>query len=285
LEPPTLLSYSSPSPAQDAVSATAASLTPHEVCFVQQLLAPDAAVATSLVVMSQNLSRDLAEDVVVPIVALLSINGRASFVTRKLAASLISTAKDMQTCMGRGSVLARFLSLYIRMHSRSFVAQCLLPVIHMCSELSTSDPSSAVAALGRILLDRVYEFPSDVRGVLSSIPALCAKRGWGTPFVFLADILVSRVLAAALRVPVAAGLLSAAPDPVLAERLELVAYSLRKFVGRMSEIDSSSNYASSIGTWRSFLDAVTGSPLPLPPLSSSSFTFGLSDQVQVSSFV
>jgi hypothetical protein len=280
-EPPPLLSYSSPSVAQDAVAARAASLTPHEVSFVKQLLAPNAAIATSLVVMSQHFSRDLAEDVVIPIVALLSVNGRASSVTRKLTVSLMSSAADLHSCLGKGSVLARFLSLYIRMHCRGFVAHCLLPIIQMCSQLATSDPSTIVTALGRILLDRVYEFPSDVRGVLSSIPELCIHRGWESPYVVLADILVSRVLAAALRVPVAAGLLPSAPDPQLSERLELVAFSLRKFVGRIAGSTSNSNSAAAVATWRGFLDAVTCSPGPPPPPSSSTFTFGLSDQVQV----
>jgi hypothetical protein len=90
------------------------------------------------------------------------------------------------------------------------------------------------------------------------------------------------VLAAALRVPVAAGLLPSAPDPQLAERLELVAFSLRKFVGRLAGSDNSSNAAASVVSWRGFLDAVTCSPGPIPPPSSSTFTFGLSDQVQVS---
>jgi hypothetical protein len=282
IEPPPLLSYSSLSPSQDAAAARAASLTPHEVSLVKQLLAPNAAIATSLVVMSQHFSRDLAEDVVVPIVALLSVNGRASSVTRMLTASLMSSASDLHSCLGKGSVLARFLSLYIRMHCRGFVAHCLLPIIQMCSQLPSSDPSSIVTALGRILLERVYDFPSDVRGVLSSIPELCTRRGWESPHLLLADILVSRVLAAALRVPVAAGLLPSAPDPQLAERLELVAFSLRKFVGRLAGSDSSSNAAASVVSWRGFLDAVTCSPGPIPPPSSSTFTFGLSDQVQVS---
>jgi hypothetical protein len=281
MQPPPLLSYSSPSSAQDTVSARGASLTPQEVSFVKQLLVPNAVVAISLVVMSQHFSRDLAEDVVIPIVALLSVNGRASSVTRKLASYLIfSSADDLQTCLGKGSVMARFLSLYVRMHCRAFVAQCLLPIIQMCSQIPPPDPSSVVAALGRILLERVYEFPSDVRGVLSSIPELCTLRGWQSPYIFLADILVSRVLAAALRVPIAAGLLPSAPEPQQAERLELVAFALRKFVGRIAGSSSSSSTAAD-ATWRSFLDAVTTAPGPPPPPSSSSFTFGLSDQVQV----
>ena len=279
MEPPPLLSYSSPSPALDKVTARAASLTLHEMAFVKQLLAPNAVIATSLVIMSQHFSRDLAEDVVIPIVALLSVNGRASVVTRKVAASLIMSASDLHSCLGKGSVLARFLSLYIRMHCRGFVSHCLLPIIQLCSQLSTSDPSSIVAALGRILLDRVYEFPSDVRGVLSSIPELCTHRGWESPLAFLADILVSRVFAAALRVPVAAGLLPSAPDSELAERLELVAFALKKFVGKIA--GNGGNSAAAVTTWRSFLDAVTCSPGPAPPPSSSTFTFGLSDQVQV----
>lgn len=279
IEPPLLLSYSSPSPALDTVAARAASLTQLEMAFVKQLLAPNAVIATSLVIMSQHFSRDLAEDVVIPIVALLSVNGRASVVTRKLAASLISSASDLRSCLGKGSVLARFLSLYIRMHCRGFVSHCLLPVIQMCSQIPSSDPSSVVVALGRVLLDRVYEFPSDVRGVLSSIPELCTHRGWESPHVFLADILVSRVFAAALRVPVAAGLLPSAPDSELAERLELVAFSLKKFVGKIG--GSGTHATDATATWRRFLDTVTCSPGPPPPSSSSTFTFGLSEQVQV----
>jgi hypothetical protein len=193
-----------------------ASLSQHETSFVKLLLAPNAAIATSLVVMSQHLSRDLAEDVVIPIVALLSVNGRASAVTRKLAASLVASSADLHHCLGKGSVLARFLSLYIRMHCRAFVAHALQPIIQMCEQHTHTDPSLAVAALGRLLLDRVHDFPSDVRGVLSCMPELCARRGWASPTMLLGDILISRVLAAALRVPVAAGLLSRAPDPLLA---------------------------------------------------------------------